>query len=232
VLNEAGQLPATIASVVAALGPRAEIIVVDGGSTDGTAQTLGDRGSEAGPGGQVRLMGSRPGRGRQLAAGSRGARGDVLLFLHADTWLERGAGEALALALSRPGVVGGCFELALRGPTAGRFVARLLGRAVSARSRIFRTATGDQAIFCRRDAYERCGGFTADELFEDVIFFRRLRRLGTVVVLKPPARTADRRWRAHGYARTILTHLGLRLLFLLGVPPDRLARLYRPSSDR
>ncbi len=191
--------------------------MVDGGSRDGTRRVAASR---------ARLVESIAGRGRQLAAGAELARGQALLFLHADTRLGPGTGAALDRALDRSGVVGGCFELSLQGPTADSWRARLLAAAINLRSRILRTATGDQAIFCRREVYLRAGGFGSEELFEDVLFYRRLRRLGTVVVLKPPVRTSDRRWRADGYLRTIITHLTLRLLFLTGVAPRRLARLY------
>ena len=94
------------------------------------------------------------------------------------------------------------------------------------RSRLFNTATGDQAIFARRSAFRRLGGYSDDGLFEDVMFYRRLRRLGSVALLDPSVRTSERRWRRHGYLRTIAVHLTLRLLFTAGVSPGRLARLY------
>ena len=203
--------------MAAALGPSAEIIVVDGGSSDDTVERAA---------GRARIVRSPGGRGRQLDAGARSAGGDVLLFLHADSWPNPESGKALAAALARPDVVGGCFQVRLRGPSAHRPIARILARAISARSRLFRTATGDQAIFCRRSVYADAGGFARYELFEDVIFYRRLRRLGKVVVLNATVHTSDRRWRANGYLRTIATHLGLRLLFLLGVAPNRLAKMY------
>ena len=178
----------------------------------------------------ARVVESPPGRGRQLDAGARAAQGDTLLFLHADTWLDRDAGGALAAALARPAVVGGCFEVELRGPSSGSRSARLLAWAINARSRALGTATGDQAIFCRRDAYKRSGGYESEDLFEDVTFYRRLGRLGELTVVRSAVRTSDRRWRANGYLRTVATHLGLRLLFLVGVAPDRLARLYNRAG--
>ncbi len=191
--------------------------MADAGSVDGTDAVAAAR---------ARLLAAPPGRGRQLNAGAQAARGEVLVFLHADTWLSPGAAGALERALARPDVCGGCFKLALRGSSARRPVARFLAACINARSRWLRTATGDQAIFARRAAFERIGGFPAERLFEDVLFYRELRRLGRVVVLDPPARTSDRRWRRRGYARTIATHLWLRLLFFAGVPPARLAGFY------
>lgn len=219
-LDEADELPATLESVRQALGENIEIIVVDGGSKDGTAQRAAR---------EATVIASAPGRGCQLAVGAESASADLLLFLHADTWLSPGAGASLLQASARPEVAGGCFELSIRGPDAQRPVARLLARAINWRSRVFGTATGDQAIFVKRWAYERTGGVPAENLFEDVLLYRRIRRLGEVLVLDPPVRTSDRRWRTQGYPRTIGLHLLLRLLFLLRVPPAWLASLYRRS---
>ncbi len=191
--------------------------MADGGSEDGTRAVARAR---------ARLVDAPRGRGRQLNAGARAARGDVLLFLHADTWLSQGSADSLTRALARDEVAGGCFKVALRGPSASRPIARLLVRSINARSRWLRTATGDQAIFARRRVFDRIGGFSEGELFEDVLFYRALRRCGAVVLLDPPARTSDRRWRQRGYPRTIASHLLLRLLFLMGVNPARLARVY------
>ncbi len=191
--------------------------MADGGSDDGTRSVAAAR---------ARLIDAPRGRGRQLNTGACAACGDVLLFLHADTWLSPGSADALTRALAREDVAGGCFKVALRGPSAGRPIARLLARGINSRSRWFRTATGDQAIFARRRAFDRIGGFSEGELFEDVLFYRALRRSGPVVLLDPPVRTSDRRWRERGYPRTIANHLLLRFLFLLGVNPARLARVY------
>ncbi len=216
-LDEADELGGTLDAVRAAVRP-VEIIVVDGGSRDGT---------RARAAGKARILETDPGRGGQLNAGIRAARGDVLLFLHADTWLSPRAGEALRAACGQPGVVGGCFEVSLRGPTGRRLLARALAGAINLRSRWLRTATGDQAIFARASSCRAAGGFPNHPLFEDISFFRRLRKLGRVVVLRPAVQTSDRRWRQDGYLRTITRHLLLRLLFSLGFPPTRLTRLYR-----
>ena len=216
-LNEAEELPGVLRSTIEALGPDVEILIVDGGSVDGTLQACVP---------PARILHSRPGRGRQLDLGARQAAGEILLFLHADTRLHPEAGAALRSAGSDPELVGGCFRLRLRGPSAHRVTARALVMAINLRTRVFRTATGDQAIFARRSAFEAVGGFPHLPLFEDVVFFRRLRRHGRIAVLGPAVATSDRRWRERGYLRTIAGHLGRRLLFLLGVPPRRLARGY------
>lgn len=186
----------------------------------------------AATGGRAIWVDSAPGRARQLNAGARRASGDIFLFLHADTWLDPAAGAALAEAFARPGVVGGCFTVVLRGPSARRPIARFLATAINARTRWLGGATGDQAIFARRTAFERIGGFPRIDLFEDVIFYRQLRRLGKVETLGPPVRTSDRRWRRHGYLRTMAAHVSLRLMLYAGVTPARLARLYDAWSGR
>ncbi len=201
-----------------ALGSGDEIIVVDGGSRDGTRESVPSH---------VTVIESAAGRGQQLNAGAHVARGEVLLFLHADTWLPPRASRAISEVLSGPDLVGGCFAFRLRGASADRPVARVLASAINARSRWLVTATGDQAIFARRSAFEAIGGFRDLPLFEDVLFYKELKRLGNVAVLDTPVLTSDRRWREHGYPRTIATHLGLRALLFAGVPPARLAKLYR-----
>ncbi|MGD8866986.1 MAG: TIGR04283 family arsenosugar biosynthesis glycosyltransferase [Gemmatimonadales bacterium] len=220
-LDEADELPGTLESVRPALGEDIELIVVDGGSRDGTPERAAR---------QARVIESSPGRGRQLAAGAEAANAQLLLFLHADTWLSPGTGASLRQVAAQPEVVGGCFEVSLRGPDAQRPLARMLARAINLRSRFFGTATGDQAIFVKRWAYDRAGGVPAEDLFEDVLLYRRIRRLGEVRVLKPAVRPSDRRWRTRGYSRTIGLHLLLRILFLLRVPPARLSSMYRRST--
>ncbi len=220
-LDEEEQLPGTLAAVREALGPDVEVIVADGGSRDETRRIAGAR---------ARLVESGRGRGRQLNAGAAVASGDVLLFLHADTRPRPGARAALERALASEDVVGGCFAVELRGPSVERPIARIVGWAISARSGLFRTATGDQGIFVRARTFRAIGGFPDCELFEDVLFYRALRGRGKVVVLRPAVTTSDRRWRARGYARTILTHLAFRALHLAGASPSRLARRYpRPG---
>src|SRR5207247_2772670 len=138
-----------------------ECIVVDGGSRDGpgaVARTLADRVLEA-----------PRGRARQMNAGAAAARGEVLLFLHADTRLPAGYAQAVAGALADPAVVGGRFDVRL---DAAGLAYRAIGRLISLRSRLTRVATGEQAIFVRRVVFACLGGYPLVPLMEDVALRR------------------------------------------------------------
>lgn len=223
VLDEAAEIEETLRVARAALGSDVEWIVADGGSRDGTAE-------RAAP--YARVVRGAAGRGPQMSAAARAARGDILLFLHADTHLSVGARDALERALTDPAVVGGAFRFALRGPLARRAAGRLLTAWIRARGRVFRSATGDQAIFCRRAAFEAVGGYPPWPLFEDLELFRRLKKVGRVVLLSAAAATSDRRWREHGVWRTIVRHGVLRAAYHAGADPVRLARAYGKRASR
>jgi len=212
-LDEAEALPATLAHARQP-GVR-ELIVVDGGSHDGTlavARALADRVLEA-----------ARGRAQQMNAGAAAACGDVLLFLHADTRLPAGYAQAVAGALADPAVVGGRFDVQL---DAAGLTYRALGRLISLRSRLTRVATGDQAIFVRRAVFERLGGYPLVPLMEDVALSRALKRAGRIACLGEAVTTSARRWQRHGVARTVLLMWALRAAYYAGVPPARLARIY------
>lgn len=214
VLDEEATLASTLA---AARQPGVtEVIVVDGGSRDATvalARTLADAVLESGA----------RGRAEQMNAGAAAARGDILLFLHADTVLPPRFPTTVARALADPAVAGGRFDIRL---DAGGAIFRLLERLISLRSRLTRVATGDQAIFVRRAVFERVGGYPPLPLMEDIAFSRALKRVGRVACLRAAVTTSARRWQRDGIARTILLMWALRLAYYVGVSPARLARAY------
>lgn len=221
-LDERVALPEAVASIP----PGAEIVVVDGGSADGTREWVRSQ-----PG--LRLVDAARGRGTQLAAGASAATGDTLLFLHADCRLPEGAGGALAAALEDPRVVGGCFRVRFAGPV--RPALAWTAAAINTHTRCTRTATGDQAIFVRRADHDALGGFRPWPLFEDVDFVERLRRRGRFVVLPEQVTLSARRWEAHGVGRTNLLMVRLWLDYRRGVAPDALKRRYadvRPARRR
>ena len=205
----------SIAAAIASAGEADEVIVVDGGSRDGTCTTSAAAGAM--------VLHSAAGRGRQLAVGARAARGDVLLFLHADTRLPTGFAADVRLVLADAGCTWGRFDLRF---DHSRPLLALIARLISWRSRLTRGATGDQAIFVRRDAYERVGGISEDVLFEDVALCRRLKRDGKMGVPTGVVITSSRRWRRRGTIRTSLRMWVLKSLYLAGVPAARLARFY------
>ncbi len=162
-------------------------------------------------------------RGEQLNRGAAAARGDTLLFLHADTRLPAEAALAVRSALSEPGVVGGGFRLAFDTPhPALALLERLSALHLSL------AYLGDQALFCCRREFEVVGGFTADPLFEDVHFVRRIARRGRLVRIGVPVTTSARRFRAAGPWRQLTRNAFLLGLYHLGVPSRPLAELYRP----
>jgi len=192
-----------------------EIIVVDGGSTDRTPEIVRD--------GTARLVLSARGRAMQMNEGARRAEGDVLLFLHADTTLPGTARLDLEGCMADPGCVGGRFDIRL---DSAHPLLRVVGRMISLRSRLTRVATGDQAIFVRRAVFERLGGFPEIPIMEDVAFCRALKKEGRIACLRSRVVSSARRWERNGPVRTILLMWALKLLFLAGVPPTTLKRLY------
>jgi rSAM/selenodomain-associated transferase 2 len=213
-LNEEHTIAPTLEAIHRG-APAAELIVVDGGSSDAsvaTAEPLADR-----------VIGASRGRAKQMNAGASVATGGALAFVHADSIVPRDFADAIGAALADSSVVGGRFDIELDEPT---LICRLIGALISIRSRLSQTGTGDQAIFVRRDVFERLGGFPDIALCEDLDFARKLKRAGRVACLRSRVVTSARRWRRHGFARTILKMWTIRLLYLAGVSPARLVRMY------
>ena len=214
--DEERELPGLL-DALAALHGRWEIVVADGGSSDDTAAIA--RAHPAAP----RIVVAGGGRAAQLDAAARDARGDMLLFLHADSRLPRDAYASLAQAWRTPGVAGGNFALAFGG---GGVFERVLG-AVYRFQRRHGYYYGDSSVWVRRAAFEALGGYREIPIMDDYDFVRRLERLGRTRCLPGPATTSARRWRAIGIPRTVLAWFAIRWLYLAGVSPARLARLYR-----
>jgi rSAM/selenodomain-associated transferase 2 len=214
VLNEAESIVRALNALAPLRARGHEVIVVDGESEDGTAdlaRPLADR-----------ILVAPRGRARQMNAGARGATGDALLFLHADVRLPRDADRMVLAALAtRPW---GRFDVRLDSP---RALLALVGSMMNLRSRATGIATGDQAIFVRRQVFERQGGYAEIPLMEDVELSTRLRRLGRPVCLRARVLVSARRWQARGALRTIALMWRLRLAYFLGADPARLAERYR-----
>jgi rSAM/selenodomain-associated transferase 2 len=214
-LDEAANLARVLPGLVAR-EPAAEVLVVDGGSADDSRAAVARVPS-------VRWLSGPRGRARQMNAGARAARGDILLFLHADTVLPEGAGAAILAALADAGTVGGRFDVRL---DSRRPLLALVGWLMNRRSRLTGICTGDQGIFVRRTVFEALGGYPDIPLMEDVELSRRLKRRGRLVALPLRVVTSARKWEREGVVRTIVLMWGLRLLYALGVSPARLHRCY------
>ena len=182
----------------------------------------------AAPTAQVRGLATDKGRARQMNAGARAARGNVLLFLHADTRLPPDAFPLIGQALSDPDICGGAFALRIA-PEGGPpgLGLRFIAWAANVRARLFRAPYGDQAIFLRQDCFQALGGFADIPLMEDLELMTRLRQSGQRIrLLTACAATSARRWEAEGLLRCTGRNLLLRALYHLGASPQRLARFY------
>jgi rSAM/selenodomain-associated transferase 2 len=192
-----------------------EVIVVDGGSRDATVQRARLRADH--------VISSARGRAVQMNAGATKASGDVLLFLHADTRLPPAADHVVLDGLARSGRAWGRFDIRIAGDHP--FLA-VVGWLMSVRSRLTGIATGDQAIFVRRDAFQAVGGFEQIPLMEDIALSKRLKRISRPHCVAERVVTSGRRWERDGVLATILLMWRLRLAYFLGADPNELARRY------
>jgi len=220
VLNEASGIAATLAALQSLRAEGAEVIVVDGGSHDGTTEHIGNLAD---------LIISAPhGRSRQMNAGAALAQGETLLFLHADTRLP----DTALLAINRAIVNGarwGRFDVCIDGRLRGL---GMVAWMMNWRSRLTGIATGDQAIFVTRQEFQAVGGFPELPLMEDIVLSRRLRRESRPACLRERVTTSGRRWEKYGLWRTILLMWRLRLRFYLGADPQQLAQEYGYAPEK
>lgn len=215
VLNEGTGIAGCLAALVPLRERGTEVIVVDGGSTDATrdiARPLCDA-----------VIDAKRGRASQMNAGHQASRGDVLLFLHADSRLPGDADRLILDGLRGSGRSWGRFDVTIEGshpllPVVAWFMNR--------RSRLTGIATGDQGIFVTRAAFEAAGRFADIRLMEDIALSRALRKAGPPLCLRERIATSGRRWERHGAVRTILLMWRLRLAYFFGADPDHLAEIY------
>ena len=194
-----------------------EIIVVDG---DPKAETL-----KVILRGDVKKVKSARGRGRQMNEGAQVAKGEILLFLHADTELPSNALRLIATAMREKRYVAGAFDLGIKSE---RSIFRIIESVASLRSRITRIPFGDQAIFVRKDYFDKIGGYKDIPIMEDVEIMGRIKKLGDrIAIIKQKINTSPRRWEKEGVVGCTLRNWLLQVLYLLRVSPDTLSKLYR-----
>lgn len=216
-LNEAETIERTLRSA-GALDLAKELVVVDGASTDETvtlAAPLADR--------VIQMPQDQRGRARQMNTGAAIANGDYLLFLHADTEISSQAAKELSSAMAKH-VVWGRFNVQITGQS---FMLGMVACTMNWRSRVTGIATGDQAIFVRRDVFESIGGFSDQPLMEDIELSKSLRKLAGPTCLQGPVITSGRRWDKNGAFKTIILMWQLRWHYWRGTSAEQLAKAYR-----
>jgi rSAM/selenodomain-associated transferase 2 len=214
-LNEAEGIGNALSALAPLRARGAEVIVVDGGSRDGTVE-------RAAPFADALIAAPR-GRASQMNAGAARARGEILVFLHADSLLPEAADALIVEGLNRSRRGWGRFDVAI----AGRHpLLRVVERLMNLRSRLTGIATGDQAIFSTKSLFTAAGGFPEIALMEDIALSRRLKQYGPPLCLRHRLTASGRRWEKHGVLRTILLMWRLRLAYSLGADPRKLAMRY------
>lgn len=215
VLDEGEAIAGALDALAELRGLGVEVIVADGGSQDATVQRARLRADH--------VIAAPRGRALQMNAGATKASGDVLLFLHADTRLPREAERLVLDGLARSRHDWGRFDVTI----AGRHpMLRMIAFMMNLRSRITGIATGDQAIFVKREAFREAGGFPEIPLMEDLALSKELKRTSRPLCLRERAITSGRRWETRGVFRTMVLMWWLRLAYFFGADPARLARRY------
>lgn len=199
-----------------------EVIVADGAPEKDTLSEIRDD--------KVIKLSSAKGRGKQMNAGASVARGDVLIFLHADTELPKSALKRMNAFIHRKEYVGGAFDLGIK---SNKFIYRVIAFLGSLRSRLNRIPYGDQAIFVRRDYFNEIGGYQDIPLMEDVELMRRIKRSGKkILIFYDRAWTSPRRWEEEGVIYCIVRNWTLQILYFLGLSPHKLVSFYRDDDSK
>jgi rSAM/selenodomain-associated transferase 2 len=220
VFNEGERIAAALDALAPLRALGIEVVVVDGGSRDATIQRARLRADK--------VISAPRGRAVQMNAGAEKATGDILLFLHADTRLPSDAEHVLFNGLERTGRVWGRFDVRIDSKAV---LLRIVSAMMNLRSRLTRIATGDQAMFVKRDVFQKVGGFPPIELMEDIALSKLLKRIGPPLCLREYVLTSPRRWEKNGAISTVLLMWRLRLAYFFGADPKELAQLYGHVGD-
>ena len=218
-LNEAAAIVRTLSQLEGV--DNLEVIVVDGGSIDATAELARSRGAK--------VIQSAPGKAVQMNTGAKAAAGDILVFLHADTLLPEDFSHQIVSALNQNGVAAGAFRLTINSTRAG---IRIIERMANLRSRLLQLPYGDQALFMRKVLFEKIGGFPDLPIMEDFILVRRLKRKGKIIMVPAAVATSPRRWLHMGILKTWLINQLIIIAYYLGIPPERMNRWYRREAGK
>ena len=203
-------------------GKMSEIIVVDGAPEKDTLRAIRD--------GEITKIFAEKGRARQMNAGAFAAKGDILIFLHADTELPLSVLRRMNEFISRNQYVGGAFDLGIK---SDKRIYRAIAFLGSLRSRLNRIPYGDQAIFVRRDYFNKIGGYKDVPLMEDVEFMRRIKRSGKKILISHDrVMTSARRWEEEGLTYCILRNWILQILYFVGASPHKLVKYYRSDHRK
>lgn len=219
-LNEAAYIHSTLAALQPLRKSGHEIILIDGGSNDNTCELAAPWIDH--------LQQAPPCRAVQMNAGAVLATGDILLFLHADTYLPPGAGCSVIEALRQPEKAWGRFNVQFTGHA---WLLKLVATIMNLRSCLSGIATGDQAIFIKRGLFITLGGYPDIPLMEDIALCKYLRRHSRPVCLKQRLTTSSRRWEKNGILKTIVLMWRLRLAYFLGANPRDLVKYYYPERE-
>ncbi len=217
VLNEAASIAAVIQQALT--GENIEIIVSDGGSRDQTVEMVQSLG--------VSVIQSSPGRAQQMNRGAKQATGDILLFLHADTFLPHQFDDYIRQSLMERRTIAGAFQLKIGANLRG---IRWVEKMVNWRSQFLQLPYGDQAIFLKRSTFWQMGGFPQLPIMEDFELIRNLQKWGRVAIAPVAVQTSGRRWQKLGVFKTTLLNQVIIIGYFLGIPPHRLAHCYRHYS--
>jgi rSAM/selenodomain-associated transferase 2/rSAM/selenodomain-associated transferase 1 len=218
-LNEAATIDRTLSNLEGV--DNLEVIVVDGGSIDETAALAGSC--------EAKVIQSNPGKAIQMNTGAAAAAGEILVFLHADTLLPEGFRHQIVSALNQQGAAAGAFRLSIDSPAAG---IRFIEFMANLRSRFLRLPYGDQALFMKKSLFDEIDGFPEMQIMEDFSLIRRLKRKGKIVIVPNAVATSARRWLHLGVFKTWLINQLIIIAYYLGLPAERLTRLYRREAGK
>lgn len=215
-LNESSQLPDLLEHIIEYKKAGCDVILVDGGSSDQSAEQAEALG--------FTVLRSEKGRAIQMNTGAKSASSDILLFLHADTRLPENADQIIERAFEDKNAQWGRFDIKITGQA---FMLKVVAWFMNHRSRLSSIVTGDQAVFIRRDLFEKLGGFPVQALMEDIEFSKRLKGTCKPIALREKVHTSGRRWEQKGIWRTIFLMWSLRFAYWRGASAAELASKYR-----